>query len=63
LSWRFIQRKDGKAAGAIVGFANTLLRLYEAERPGAVVVGWDTIEVPHRAAQEVLLLPSETGSG
>jgi len=36
----------GKGAGAIVGFANFLLRLYEAERPRAVLVGWDTLEVP-----------------
>lgn len=35
-----------KGAGAIVGFANFLLRLYEAERPRAVLVGWDTLEVP-----------------
>src|SRR5262249_12220393 len=33
-------------AGAIVGFANFLLRLYEAEQPRAVIVGWDTLEVP-----------------
>ena len=41
-----IRRKDGKGAGAIVGFANQLLRLYEAERPRAVIVGWDTLDVP-----------------
>jgi exodeoxyribonuclease III len=41
-----ITRKDGKGAGAIVGFANQLLRLYEAERPRAVIVGWDTLDVP-----------------
>src|SRR5580693_3821986 len=41
-----IRRKDGKGAGAIVGFANMLLRLYEAEQPRAVVVGWDTLDVP-----------------
>jgi DNA polymerase I len=41
-----IRRKDGKGAGAIVGFANQLLRLYEAEQPRAVIVGWDTSEVP-----------------
>ncbi len=34
------------AAGAIVGFANFLLRLYEAERPRAVLVGWDTLGAP-----------------
>ena len=41
-----IQRKGGKGAGAIVGFANFLLRRYDAERPRAVLVGWDTLEVP-----------------
>ena len=41
-----IRRTDGKGAGAIVGFANFLLRLYRAERPRAVIVGWDTLEVP-----------------
>jgi DNA polymerase I len=41
-----IQRKGGKGAGAIVGFANALLRLYDAERPRAVLVGWDTLEEP-----------------
>jgi DNA polymerase-1 len=38
-----IQRRDGKPAGAIVGFANFLLRLYQTERPRAVLVGWDTL--------------------
>jgi exodeoxyribonuclease III len=41
-----IAQKDGKGAGAIVGFANQLLRLYEAEDPRAVLVGWDTLDVP-----------------
>jgi DNA ligase D-like protein (predicted ligase) len=41
-----IQRMGRKGAGAIVGFANFLLRLYEAEQPRAVLVGWDTLEVP-----------------
>jgi DNA polymerase-1 len=39
-----ILRAGGKGAGAIVGFANFLLRLYEAERPRAVIVGWDTLD-------------------
>ncbi len=41
-----IRRRGGKGAGAIVGFANTLLRLYETERPRAVLVGWDTLDEP-----------------
>jgi DNA polymerase I len=47
-----IRRRGDKPAGAIVGFANFLLRLYETERPRAVLVGWDTLDVPtyrHRA--------------
>jgi DNA polymerase-1 len=41
-----IRRSDGKSAGAILGFANFVLRLYADERPRAVIVGWDTLEVP-----------------
>ena len=37
-----IRRSDGNAAGAIVGFANFLLRFYADERPRAVIVGWDS---------------------
>ena len=31
---------------AIVGITNMLTRLWEAERPASVLVGWDTLEVP-----------------
>jgi exodeoxyribonuclease III len=41
-----IVRRGGKGAGAIIGFANFLLRLYQAERPRAVLVGWDTLTTP-----------------
>ncbi len=41
-----ILRSGGRPAGAIVGFANTLLRLYQAESPRAIVVGWDTLDAP-----------------
>jgi DNA polymerase-1 len=41
-----IRRKGDRAAGAIVGFANLLLRLYEQERPRAVLVGWDSLDAP-----------------
>ncbi len=41
-----IRRKGNQQAGAIVSFANFLLRLYEAERPRAVVVGWDALNAP-----------------
>src|SRR4030095_5828996 len=39
-----IQRRGGKPAGAILGFANMLLRFYQAEKPRAVLVAWDTLE-------------------
>ena len=41
-----IKRGDGRPAGALVGFANMLVRLWEREQPRAVVVGWDTLDVP-----------------
>lgn len=47
-----IRRRDNKGGGAILGFANFLLRLYEQEQPRAVFVGWDTLDAPtyrHRA--------------
>ena len=46
---------DGRSAGAIVGFANFLLRLYQSERPRSVLVGWDTLDAPtyrHKALPE-----------
>ena len=39
-----ILRDGGRPAGAILGFANRLLKLYRTERPRAVLVGWDTLE-------------------
>ena len=41
-----IRRQGDKPAGAILGFANLLLRLYREEKPRAVLVGWDTYEEP-----------------
>ena len=41
-----ILRRGDKPAGAILGFANFLLRFYEAEQPRAVLVAWDTLEEP-----------------
>jgi exodeoxyribonuclease III len=41
-----IRRKGDRPAGAILGFANLLLRLYREERPRAVLVGWDSYEAP-----------------
>jgi DNA polymerase I len=39
-----ILRKGKRPAGAILGFANLLLRLYRDEQPRAVIVAWDTLE-------------------
>ena len=39
-------KASSKPAGAILGFANMLLRLYRGERPRAVLVAWDTLEAP-----------------
>jgi exodeoxyribonuclease III len=41
-----IRRTDNRGGGAIVGFANFLLRLYDAEHPRAVLVAWDTLDAP-----------------
>jgi DNA polymerase-1 len=41
-----IRRADRRPAGALVGFANMLIRLWEAEQPRTVLVAWDTLEVP-----------------
>jgi DNA polymerase-1 len=32
--------------GALVGFSNFVLRLWDAEEPRAVLVGWDTLDSP-----------------
>jgi len=41
-----IRRDRNRPAGAILGFANMLLGLYQAEQPRAVLVAWDTLETP-----------------
>lgn len=38
--------RGGKPAGAILGFANFLMRIYRTEQPRAVLVAWDTLDVP-----------------
>jgi DNA polymerase I len=42
-----IRRTDGGPAGAILGFANFLIKLYLEEKPGSVLVGWDTLGAPN----------------
>ena len=41
-----IRRTGDRPGGAILGFANILLKLFEAEQPRAVLVGWDTLDEP-----------------
>ena len=48
-----IRRSDGKGAGAILGFANFLLRFYADEQPRAVVVGWDSLDAPTKTPRNV----------
>jgi DNA polymerase-1 len=47
-----IRRKGDHPGGAVVGFANYLLRLWQEEQPRAVVVGWDTLAEPNWRALE-----------
>ena len=44
---RSIRRTGNRRGGAIVGFANFLLRLFEIEQPRAVLVGWDSLNSPN----------------
>ena len=48
-----VRRAGNKGGGAIVGFANYLIKLITEEQPRAVVVGWDTLEVPNWRALEL----------
>jgi 5'-3' exonuclease len=41
-----IKRAGGRPSGALVGFTNMLIRLWEAEEPRAVFVGWDSLDTP-----------------
>ena len=41
-----IRRAEGKPGNALVGFGNFLLRLWDAEQPRAVLVGWDSLDTP-----------------
>jgi DNA polymerase-1 len=41
-----IRRAEGRPGNALVGFGNFLVRLWDSEQPRAVIVGWDTLEVP-----------------
>ena len=41
-----IRRAEERPGGALVGFANMLLRLWQNEQPRAVLVGWDSLGSP-----------------
>jgi DNA polymerase-1 len=41
-----LRSATGLPSGALVGFANFLIRLWEAEQPRAVLVGWDCVGEP-----------------
>src|SRR4051794_9577238 len=43
---RSFRRDDGGPANTLVGFMSMLMRLWQAERPRAVVVGWDSLGSP-----------------
>src|SRR5215216_4978488 len=54
---KLIRGAGGRPAGALVGFANFLLRLWDAEQPRAVLVAWDSLDTPtyrHEALAEQL---------
>jgi DNA polymerase-1 len=40
-----IRRANGAPGNALTGFTDMLVRLWQRERPRAVVVGWDTLDV------------------
>ena len=43
---RSIRRANGAPGNLLTGLTSMVLRLWQAERPRAVVVGWDTLTVP-----------------
>jgi DNA polymerase I len=42
-----VRLQGNRGGGAIVGFANLLLRLFETEEPRAVLCGWDALSSPN----------------
>jgi len=40
------RRAEGRPGNALLGFSNFLLRLWQAEKPRAVLVGWDSLDTP-----------------
>jgi len=39
-----IRRTGNRGGGAVLGFANILLRLFDSEKPRTVLVGWDMLD-------------------
>ncbi len=55
-----IRRAGNRGGGAIVGFANFMLRLFESEQPRAVLVGWGLArcaDIPAAAVPELSRRP------
>jgi DNA polymerase-1 len=40
------RRAEGRPGNALLGFSNFAMRLWQAEEPRAVLVGWDSLDVP-----------------
>src|SRR5436309_6936799 len=40
------RRAEGRPGNALLGFSNFIVRLWQAEEPRAVLVGWDSLDVP-----------------
>jgi DNA polymerase-1 len=40
------RRAEGRPGNALLGFSNFLVRLYQAEEPRSVLVGWDSLDTP-----------------
>lgn len=55
---RSIRRGNGRPGNLLTGVTSMLLRLWQAERPRAVVVGWDTLGAPTYRTE---LLPGYQG--
>lgn len=48
-----MRRAGGRPGNALIGFSDMLLRLWRDERPRAVIVGWDTLDVPTYRHEEL----------
>jgi DNA polymerase-1 len=40
------RRAEGRPGNALLGFSNFIVRLWQAEQPRAVLVGWDSLDTP-----------------